>query len=227
MLGVCGSRRAVTKPGECKEPAKVTDTRVAPRATEPARNSRNIRKIRVATLNVGTLWGRSWQLVDALERRKVSMRCRRRDSPAVEGHSSLLRGRSLRHSRTSWKKKGRPADCASYSPVSTNRSGSVPGRRSSSAIEAPRETEPWMHFAFLDLEKAFDRVPRKVIWYEFRRHGVPEEPIEWVLLLPNKASFHYLSDCISGVRSLLLLWSSIMQFHKVSKRQFIGRYVCR
>uniref|UniRef100_A0A7I4YDH8 Reverse transcriptase domain-containing protein n=1 Tax=Haemonchus contortus TaxID=6289 RepID=A0A7I4YDH8_HAECO len=32
-------------------------------------------------------------------------------------------------------------------------------------------------------QKAFDRVPRDVIWYALRQHGVPEELIEWVRIL--------------------------------------------
>ena len=31
-----------------------------------------------------------------------------------------------------------------------------------------------MYFAFVDLEKAFDRVPRKVIWWALRTVGVDE-----------------------------------------------------
>uniref|UniRef100_A0A7I4YQG6 Reverse transcriptase domain-containing protein n=1 Tax=Haemonchus contortus TaxID=6289 RepID=A0A7I4YQG6_HAECO len=34
-----------------------------------------------------------------------------------------------------------------------------------------------------DLEKTFDRVPRDVIWYALRQHGVPEELIEWVRII--------------------------------------------
>ncbi|EYC13502.1 hypothetical protein Y032_0043g752 [Ancylostoma ceylanicum] len=48
--------------------------------------------------------------------------------------------------------------------------------------KTPRETEP-LHMAFLDLEKAFDRVPHEAIWYALRWHGVPQELIEWVRIL--------------------------------------------
>ncbi|VDP34836.1 unnamed protein product [Heligmosomoides polygyrus] len=50
-------------------------------------------------------------------------------------------------------------------------------------IEKHREKQKSVHIAFLDLEKAFDRVPREVIWYALRHHGVPEELIEWVRIL--------------------------------------------
>ncbi|VDO19860.1 unnamed protein product [Heligmosomoides polygyrus] len=39
-------------------------------------------------------------------------------------------------------------------------------------IEKHREKQKPVHIAFLDLKKAFARVPREVIWYALRRHGV-------------------------------------------------------
>ncbi|VDP01813.1 unnamed protein product [Heligmosomoides polygyrus] len=47
-------------------------------------------------------------------------------------------------------------------------------------LEKHREKQKPLHIAFLDVEKAFDRVSREVIWYSLRHHGVPEELIEWV-----------------------------------------------
>ncbi|VDP35288.1 unnamed protein product [Heligmosomoides polygyrus] len=45
-------------------------------------------------------------------------------------------------------------------------------------IEKHREKQKPVHIAFLDLEKAFDRVPREEMWYALRYHGVPEGLIE-------------------------------------------------
>ncbi|VDP07091.1 unnamed protein product [Heligmosomoides polygyrus] len=59
------------KARECEKYARVPDARTASGATELVRKSRNVGKTRVATLNVGTLTGRSCELVEALERRKV------------------------------------------------------------------------------------------------------------------------------------------------------------
>ncbi|VDP04383.1 unnamed protein product [Heligmosomoides polygyrus] len=76
--------------------------------------------------------------------------------------------------------------------LSTNQSGFVAGSGTIDAIHAAsvpvernREKQKPLHLAFLDLrlEKAFDHVPREVIWYTLRQHGVPEELIEWVRIL--------------------------------------------
>ncbi|VDO98885.1 unnamed protein product [Heligmosomoides polygyrus] len=74
--------------------------------------------------------------------------------------------------------------------LSTNQCGFVAGCGTIDAIHAVRllverhrEKQKPLHLAFLDLEKAFDRVPREVIWYALRQHGVPEELIEWVRIL--------------------------------------------
>ncbi|EYC22092.1 hypothetical protein Y032_0018g3706 [Ancylostoma ceylanicum] len=50
-------------------------------------------------------------------------------------------------------------------------------------MPADRKTQKPLHMTFLDLEKAFDRVPHEAIWYALRWHGVPEELIEWVRIL--------------------------------------------
>ncbi|VDO83209.1 unnamed protein product [Heligmosomoides polygyrus] len=50
-------------------------------------------------------------------------------------------------------------------------------------LEKHREKQKPAHFAFLDLEKAFDCVPRGAIRYALRQHGIPEELIEWVRIL--------------------------------------------
>ncbi|VDP46708.1 unnamed protein product [Heligmosomoides polygyrus] len=69
--------------------------------------------------------------------------------------------------------------------LSDNQCGFVAGSGTIDAIHATRlpvekhrEKQRPVHLAFLDLEKAFDRVPREVIWYALRQHGVQEELVE-------------------------------------------------
>ncbi|VDP05403.1 unnamed protein product [Heligmosomoides polygyrus] len=57
-------------------------------------------------------------------------------------------------------------------------------------IEKYREIQKPVHIAFLDLETAFDRVPREVIWYSLRHHEVPGKLIE----LDVKKTEHLTTD---------------------------------
>ena len=64
--------------------------------------------------------------------------------------------------------------------------GFVPGRGTADAIFVVRQLQEKylaankrLYMAFVDLEKAFDRVPRKVIWWALRKLGVDE----WIVRL--------------------------------------------
>uniref|UniRef100_A0A3Q4H3V8 Uncharacterized protein n=1 Tax=Neolamprologus brichardi TaxID=32507 RepID=A0A3Q4H3V8_NEOBR len=46
-----------------------------------------------------------------------------------------------------------------------------------------REKNKTVHKAFLDLEKAFDRIPLDLIWHSLRSIGVPEAYVKWIQLL--------------------------------------------
>ena len=59
--------------------------------------------------------------------------------------------------------------------------GFVPGRGTTDAIFVIRQLQEkyltvnkQIYMAFVDLEKAFDRVPQKVIWWAMRKLGVEE-----------------------------------------------------
>ena len=41
-------------------------------------------------------------------------------------------------------------------------------------MEKYREKQKGLHMAFIDLEKAYDRVPRKEVWRSLREKGVSE-----------------------------------------------------
>ena len=57
--------------------------------------------------------------------------------------------------------------------------GFVTGRGTTYVIFVVRQRQVRLYMAFVDLEKAFDRVPRKVIWWALRKLGVEE----WIVRL--------------------------------------------
>jgi hypothetical protein len=66
--------------------------------------------------------------------------------------------------------------------------GFMPGKGTIDAIFSVRQImEKYekagrkLHMIFVDLEKAFDRVPRKVIWWALRRNGVVEREIQAIM----------------------------------------------
>ena len=46
--------------------------------------------------------------------------------------------------------------------------------------EKCREKKKYVHMVFGDLENAFDRIPRDVIWWCLRKKGMPEEYVKIV-----------------------------------------------
>ena len=48
-----------------------------------------------------------------------------------------------------------------------------------------RVMEKKLFLVLIDLETAFNRVPRKVIWYDFRKNGVPEYLAHDIISLCN------------------------------------------
>ncbi|XP_065318922.1 uncharacterized protein LOC135926918 [Gordionus sp. m RMFG-2023] len=60
--------------------------------------------------------------------------------------------------------------------------GFMPGRSTTDAIHAFRqmsikykEKNKKLHMVFFDLEKAFDRIPKKLIWWALRHKNLPEK----------------------------------------------------
>ena len=72
--------------------------------------------------------------------------------------------------------------------------GFVPGRGTTDAIFVVRQLQEKylaankkLYMAFVDLEKGFDRVPRKVIWWALRKLGVEERIVQLVQGMYSKA----------------------------------------
>ena len=59
--------------------------------------------------------------------------------------------------------------------------GFMPGRGTTDAIFIMRQLLEKYEMAGMDLEKAFDRVPREVIWWSLRRKGVLEREIKAIM----------------------------------------------
>ena len=77
--------------------------------------------------------------------------------------------------------------------------GFMPGRSTTDAVfalrmvmEKFREGQKELHCVFVDLEKAYDRVPRDELWYCMRRSGVPEKYV--------KVIQDMYEDCVTAVR---------------------------
>lgn len=75
--------------------------------------------------------------------------------------------------------------------------------------ERHKEKRRTVHIAFLNLEKAFDQVLHKFIWYSLCSHGIPEVYVHWVQLPCNNAtsSIH----CTTGVTELFHIWVDVHQ----------------
>ena len=65
--------------------------------------------------------------------------------------------------------------------------------------EKYRDAHKDLHIVFLDLEKAFDRLPRDLIWLVLRSHGVPEAYI--IMFKDMYEDITTLISCTSGLSS--------------------------
>lgn len=87
------------------------------------------------------------------------------------------------------------------SEVSQNQFGFMPGRGTTEAIfalrqlcEKYRRVHKNLHMVFIDLEKAYDRVPRKVLWWAMEEKRVPEKYVRIVKGMYESASTNVRSE---------------------------------
>ena len=57
------------------------------------------------------------------------------------------------------------------------------------------EKKKKVYVAFLDLEKAYDRVPREVVYWCLRRKGVPEQMVRMVQATYKEVTTRVWTDC--------------------------------
>ena len=76
-----------------------------------------------------------------------------------------------------------------------------------------------LHIAFLDLEKAFDRIPHRLIWYSLREHGTPEHLIKLVQTLYQNTTSQ--ARCAAGISKSFNIKVGVHQGSALSPLLFI------
>ena len=56
-------------------------------------------------------------------------------------------------------------------------------------MERYREHKKDLHMVFIDLEKAYDKIPRNVMWWALEKHKVPTK---YITLIPHQG---YVRQC--------------------------------
>ncbi|KAJ8704761.1 hypothetical protein PYW08_012081 [Mythimna loreyi] len=81
------------------------------------------------------------------------------------------------------------------SEISQNQFGFMPGRGTTDArfairqlCEKYRGANKNLHMVFVDLEKAYDRVPREVLWWALKEKGVPGKYVQLIRAMYSRCS---------------------------------------
>jgi len=77
--------------------------------------------------------------------------------------------------------------------ITVNQFGFMPGRSTIEAIfllrqvmERYMEQKKNLHMVFIDLEKAYDRIPRNLMWWALYKHKVPTKYVTFIKDMYNK-----------------------------------------
>ena len=90
--------------------------------------------------------------------------------------------------------------------VTENQFGFMPGRSTMEAIyllrrvmEQYRMAQQDLHLIFIDLEKAYDRVPREILWKALEKKGADRLQAQWATLLEEDGMTELMSwKCVTS-----------------------------
>ncbi|KAK6756136.1 hypothetical protein RB195_014491 [Necator americanus] len=117
------------------------------------------------------LWKRKGDIADCTSYRPMRLLCH-----TMKVFERVLEARLRKIVSVSLNQCGFVKDCSTIDAIHAVRI----------LLEKHREKNRSVHLAFLDLEKAFDRVPHELLWMSMRSHRVPDEYVLWTKLLYAK-----------------------------------------
>ncbi|ETN68218.1 hypothetical protein NECAME_05699 [Necator americanus] len=117
------------------------------------------------------IWKGKGDIAESTSYRPIRLLCH-----AMKVFEGVLEARLMRIVSASLNRCGFVKDCSTIDAIHAVRI----------LLEKHREKNRSVHLAFLDLEKAFDRVPHELLWMSMRSHRVPEEYVQCTKLLYAK-----------------------------------------
>jgi hypothetical protein len=150
------------------------------------------KSLRMRTWNVASLNGRIMEVLETLHKRKVKMNEWRQSVmvPLYKGKGdaqdcSSYRGiKLMSHTMKLWERVVEMR-LRRMTSVSGSQFGFMPGKSTTDPvfivrqmIEKYRAVKKELHLVFVDIEKAFDRVPRELLWKVLAKKGVSSKYVD-------------------------------------------------